>query len=202
MNEETSDFLIDTLDVIENHSSHLRKLDKTSKDSDVKLDLFTKELEKQIEASSKDVLLKLLEQNSSNKEQLIKDISTVIATNIAKLSITAGDITVNVETDSIAKVISKLPINNTNNIVIDTVELVKDNKQFLTSLQAINNNLTGNLTAIKVIFQEMVEQNKVKKIEEAKELKVVKEEETPVPRITKMTVRRDKDNLIESIDFG
>ncbi len=191
MNKDTADLLFEALDALGKHTNRLNTLDKKSVNQVKDLELAVSTLEKQIEISSKDVLLQLVEKGNTDKEQLVKDITNAIATNIAKLSITAGDITVNVETDSIAKVISKLPINNTNNIVIDTEPLVKSDKQFLSLFQSLNNNVSESLTAIKLMFQEITKKEKpiiVKPIEKD-------------PLITGMKINHTDDGRIDSVEF-
>jgi hypothetical protein len=188
MNKDTADLLFETLDAINKHTSRLNGLDKKSLEHSSKLGNIVSTLEKQIEVSTKDVLLKLLEQGNTDKEQLVKDISSVIAKSIGELTINAGDISVNVDTNPIAKAISTLPINNTNNIVVDTSVIEKDNKEFLGLFKTISNNLNESMLAIKLIFQEMNKKEKPKVIKE-------------LPVITGMTVTRDKDGLIQSVEF-
>lgn len=191
MNKDTADLLFEALDALGKHTNRLNTLDKKSGNQAKDLELAVVTLEKQIEISSKAVLLQLVEKGNTDKEQLVKDITNAIATNIAKLSITAGDITVNVETDSIAKVISKLPINNTNNVVVNTDALVKSDKQFLIALQTIGNSLNDSLTTMKLMFQEMCKKEKpvvVKPIEKD-------------PLITGMKINHNDDGRISSVEF-
>jgi hypothetical protein len=191
MNKDTADLLHETLDVIDKHTTRLDTLDKKTNVQTKEFVSAVATLEKQIESSSKDVLLQLVQKGNTDKDQLVKDITNAIATNIAKLSINAGDITVNVETDSIAKVISKLPINNTNNIVIDTEPLVKSDKQFLSVFQTISSNLNDSMIAMKLLFQE------VSKKEKPPIIKPVEKE----PMITGMVVSHNEDGVITSVKF-
>jgi hypothetical protein len=133
----------------------------------------------------------LLEKGNTDKEQLVRDITSAIAISIAGLTVKAGDVSVNVETDSIAQVISKLPINNTNNITVDTTRLVEDNKQFLTAFQSIGSNMNESFTAMKLLFQEAMKKEKIPEVKPV-------EKETP---ITGMTVTRNSDGMIESVAF-
>lgn len=189
MNKDLADVLFESLDTIATHNSRLDSLDKKALEYSTKLSNTTLTLEKHIESSIKDALLKLLEQSNNDRDKLIKDISSVIAKNISELTINAGDISVNVDTDPIAKVISTLPINNTNNIVVDTSTLEKDNKEFLSVFRTISNNLNESLLSIKLLFQEISKKDKPKIIEKDK------------PTITGMTINRDKDGLIQSVEF-
>lgn len=194
MNKDTADMLFETLDALDKHTSQLNTLDKQSTNQVKKLDSVVATLEKQIEVSTKDVLLKLLETGNTDKEQLVKDITGAIADSIAQLTVNAGDVAVTVETDSIAKAISKLPVSTTNNITIDTAELVKDNKQFLNAFQSINSNVSESFKAMKLLFQEMVKQN-------TKPIEVEVEPEVKELPITGMLVNRDKDGMISSVEF-
>ena len=93
--------------------------------------------------------------------------------------------------NSIAKVISKLPINNTNNVVVNTDALVKSDKQFLIALQTIGNSLNDSLTTMKLMFQEMCKKEKpvvVKPIEKD-------------PLITGMKINHNDDGRISSVEF-
>lgn len=193
LNKETSDMLFETLDALGKHTNRLNTLDKQSVVQNRKLDTMVSDLERQIEASSKDVLIQLLDKGTEDRDQLVKDIATVIATNIANLVITTGEIVVNVETDSIANVIAKLPINNTNNISIDTTALTKDNKQLLNTFKSIDTNLAESLNVFKLMFTELS-----KREVEVEESVEEPEEESS---IVGMTIKRNSDNLIESIDF-
>jgi hypothetical protein len=197
VNKDTVDVMFETLDTISKHTGRLNSLERKTKESADKLILVTKELEKQIESSSKGVLLQLIEKGNTDNEQLVKDITSAIATNIAKLSINAGNITVNIETDSIAKAISKLDVNNTNNIVVDTSTITKDNKQLLNALQASSNTMSENMVALRVVLQELVKKDILPPVKQVIEPKKVVE----TPSIKGMTIKRDKDNLIESIEF-
>jgi hypothetical protein len=198
VNKDTADVMFETLDTISKHTGRLNSLEKKTKESTDKLTLVTKELEKQIESSSKDVLLQLIEKGNIDNEQLVKDITNAIATNIAKLSINAGNIIVNVETDSIAKAIGKLDVKSTNNITVDTSTITKDNKQLVNALQASSNIMSENMVALKVVLQELVKKDILPSVKQVVEEKKVKE----VTPIRGMIIKRDKDNLIESIEFN
>lgn len=191
MNKDTADLLYETLEALDKHTGRLNTLDKQSANQSKRVDSVISQLEKQIEVSTKDVLLQLLDKGNTDKEQLVKDITSAIATSIAGLTVKAGDVSVNVETDSIAKVISKLPINNTNNIIIDTTKLVEDNKQFLVAFQSIGSNMSESFTAMKLLFQEAMKKEKIL------EVKPVEKEAS----ITGMTVTRNSDGMIESVAF-
>ncbi len=194
MNKDTADMLFETLEALDKHTSRLNALDKKSANQVKQVETVASTLEKQIEVSTKEVLLKLLEKGNTDKEQLVKDITNAIAGSIAQLTVTAGDVAVTVETDSIAKAISKLPVGTTNNITIDTAELVQDNKQFLNAFQSINSNVSESFKAMKLLFQEMVKQN-------TKPIEIEVEPEIKELPITGMLVNRDKDGMIASVEF-
>ena len=194
MSKETADVLFETLDALDKHTSRLNGLDKKTKEHSDKLTLIVKDLEKQIESSSKDVLRDLIENNTKDTESLVKAITTVIAENIGKLTINAPGISVNVETDSIAKAIGSLALKNTNNVNVDISELTKTQKNLSDALVNLNTNLYNNFTAMKVVMQEVVN----------KEISVTMPQAPKVKEpqaIVGMNVKRDKDNLIESIEF-
>lgn len=194
MSNDNADLLFETLDALNKHTNRLNTLDKKSVNQAKQVETIVSTLEKQIEVSTKEVLMKLLEKGNTDKEQLVKDITSVIADSIAQLTINAGDVAVTVETDSIAKAISKLPVNTTNNITIDTTELVQDNKQFMDAFKSINSNVAESFKAMKLLFQEMVKQN-------TKPIEIEVEPEVKELPITGMLINRDKDGIINSVEF-
>ena len=193
LSKDTADLLFETLDAVGKHTTRLNNLDKQTKDQSTDFSRIVSVLEKQIETSSKDMLLQILDKGNTDKDQLVKDITNAIATSIANLSIKSGDVIVNIETDSIANVLAKLPINNTNNITIDTKELSKDNKQMLNTFQSMDKNLYDTLNALKIMFSEMHKTNNlpISTNTPAKE----------IPMISGMEIVRNKDNLLDYVKF-
>jgi len=194
-----ADLMFETLDALGKHTDRLNVLDKKVVNQSTELVKLTNALEKQIESSSKDLLLKILDKGNSDKEQLVKDITNVIASSIAELSINAGDVIVNIETESIANAIAKLPINNTNNITVDTKPLIENNKQLLNMFQSMDKNLLSTLAVIQTLLLEMSKNNE-KEVEIENENETEDEDEKLIP-ISGMKIVRDKDNLLDYVKF-
>lgn len=193
LSKDTADLLFETLDAVSKHTTRLNNLDKQTKNQSTDFNRMVSVLEKQIETSSKDMLLQILNKGNTDKDQLVKDITNTIATSIANLSIKSGDVIVNIETDSIANVLSKLPINNTNNITIDTKELSKDNKQMLNTFQSMDKNLYETLNALKIMFSEMYKTNSIPVPTNTP----IKE----IPMISGMKIVRNENNLLDYVKF-
>lgn len=197
MSNTTADVLFETLAAIDKHTSRISNLEVKSKDTSTKLELTIKELERQIEASSKSTLKEILKSTTRDSESLVDTIISTIAENIGKLSINGGNITVNVDTSDLSKEISKLVNIKPITIEASPVRVEIDTKGLLSKYD-------NNSILVAAITKQIAESNKENRLlfkEIASRSEVKSEPEVTESPVKTIKIIRDQNNLIQSLEI-
>ena len=181
MNKDLADVLFESLDTIATHNNRLNKLDKTAKEVIASVEKLQAYLEVKIQEATSSALKDVLDNIQINNE--VKPAINEISIN----------------TDSLAKEISKLintKFNNSINVEPANIQIDIDTKAIAdkldnsTLLEAISNQIKESQQANRVLLTEMISIHKNTKEPKAK-----------TTGIKSIKIIRDSNNLIDSLEI-